>query len=97
MPLIAVVHDAHALLDVPRVLADQQRLQILHRADHRPGLPFEGRLAPAIEPGLVGLDPHEDPVAHLGIDHAVADPGDAHGGRVRSVAGYIRSIADFIR
>ena len=73
-----LLHDPHRLLDVARIAADQQRREILDGADDGARLPFERRLAPAVEARLVGLDAHEDPVAHLGIDDAGADVDDFH-------------------
>ena len=63
-------HDLVALLDVTGILPDQQGLEIFERADDGACLPFERGLAPAEQAGLVGLDPHEHPVAHF----CVADP-----------------------
>ena len=63
-------HDLVALLDVAGVLPDQQRLEVFEGADDGARLPFQRRLAPAEQAGLVGLDPHEHPVAHF----RVADP-----------------------
>ncbi len=68
-PEALLLHDADGLLDVARVAPDQQRRQVLDGADHGARLPFERRLAPAEQARIVGLDPHEHPVAHLGIDH----------------------------
>ena len=77
-PEAMLVHHAIGLLDVARIAADEQRRQILHGADDGARLPFEGGLAPAVEPRLVGLDLDEDPVAHLGIDDGGLDGGDFH-------------------
>ena len=71
-------HDLVALLDVAGILPDQQRLEIFERADDGAGLPFERRLAPAEQAGLVGLDPHEHPVAHFRVADARRDRGDLH-------------------
>src|SRR5450759_1165419 len=42
------VHFLVKVLDAGRVFADNHRLEILHRADHRTGLPLERSLAPAV-------------------------------------------------
>jgi hypothetical protein len=76
-----LAQDADGLLDVARIGADQQRLEILDRADHGLGLPFERRLAPAIEARHVGLDLDENPVAHLRVHDAGPDGGDLQGRR----------------
>ena len=47
-PEAVLVHDAHELLDVARVLAENERLEVLNGADHGARFPFEGRLAPAV-------------------------------------------------
>ena len=44
------MHDAHRLLDVARVAADEERREIVDGADDGARLPFERRLAPAVEP-----------------------------------------------
>ena len=41
------------------------------RADDGARLPFQRRLAPAEQAGLVGLDPDEHPVAHFRVADAV--------------------------
>ena len=46
------LHRPHRLFDVARIAADDQRDEILHRADDRMGLPFQRRLAPAVKAGL---------------------------------------------
>ena len=70
--------DLVALLDVARILADQQRLEVLDGADDRARLPFQRGLAPPDEPGHVRLDADEHPVAHFGIADDRADPRDTH-------------------
>jgi hypothetical protein len=68
----------HRLLDVARIAADQKRSEVLDGTDDGLGLPFERRLAPAVEAVLVGLDAHEHPIAHVGVDDAGADVDDFH-------------------
>ena len=60
------------------ILADEQRLQVLDRADDAARVPFERRLAPAEEAGLVGQDLDEDPVAHPRVADVRFDGGDLH-------------------
>jgi hypothetical protein len=67
-PKAVLVHDAQQLLDVAGITADDQGRQILDCPRHGTGLPFERRLAPAIESRLIGVDTHKDPVPHLCID-----------------------------
>ena len=57
----------------------QQRLQVLYRTDHAACLPFERGLAPAYQPGLVGFDAHEYPIAHPGVNNQRVDVSDLHG------------------
>ena len=52
--------------------------EILDGADDGAGLPFQRRLAPAEQAGLIGLDADEHPVAHLGVHHARLDGRYAH-------------------
>ena len=77
-PEAMLVHHPISLLDVARIAADEERGQILHGPDDGARLPFQGGLAPAVEPRLVGLDLDEDPIAHLGIDDGGLDGGDFH-------------------
>ena len=66
------------MLDAARILADDQRREILDRADDGAGLEFERRLAEPDEPGNVGLDANENPVAQLRVDDDSLDRGDLH-------------------
>ena len=52
--------------------------QVLDRADHGPRVPLERRLAPAVEPVLVGEHLHEHPVPHAGVADVRLDGGDLH-------------------
>ena len=61
-----------------RVLADDQLRDVLDRADDGARVPLERRLAPAVQPGLVGDDLDEDPVAHPGMADVRLDGGDLH-------------------
>ena len=65
-----------ALLDVARVLPDEERGEIVNRTDDGPRLPLERRLAPADKAGLVRLDPDEHPIAHLRVADAGGDRRD---------------------
>ncbi len=71
-------HHPHRLLDIARIAADHQRLQVLHGADDAARLPFQRCFAPAEKSGLVRLHAHEYPVAHLGIAHRCLDRGYFH-------------------
>ena len=77
-PETCFLSDAHGLLDVAGIAADQQRREIFDGADHGARLPFERRLAPAEQAGFAGLDADEDPVAHVRVDDAGRDAGDLH-------------------
>ena len=68
--------DAHGLLDIARIAPQEQRLEVLHCADHGSRLPLERRLAPAVQPGLIGFHAHEHPVAHLRVAYQCFDGGD---------------------
>ncbi len=64
------------VLDAGWVLADDHRRDVLDRADDGPGLPFQRRLAPAVEAGLIGEHLYEHPVSLDGIDDMGFDAGD---------------------
>ena len=70
-------HHLAEMLDPARVLADQQRAEVLDAAHDGARLPFDGRLAPADQP-LVGLHLDEYPVAHLSADDDRREAGDPH-------------------
>ena len=75
-PEAVLLQHPHGLFDVARVASDQKRREILDGPDHGLGFPLQRRLAPADEVGTVGLDTHEDPVAHLGVHNARRQAGD---------------------
>jgi hypothetical protein len=90
-----LLHYANRLLDVARIAPDEQRLQILDRADDGPRLPFKRRLAPANEARLIGLDAHEHPVAHFGVHDARLDGRYAQ--RTSPSLHTLAIVADLIR
>src|SRR5579872_148160 len=72
-PKAVLLHDPHEHLDVTWIASDHQRRYVLDCGRDRSRLPFERRLSPAEEPGLIGVDAHEDPISHLGMDDHRAD------------------------
>jgi hypothetical protein len=66
-PETVLLHDPDELLDVARIAADHERSEIVDRARDRACFPLERRLAPAEQACLIGLDAHEDPIAHLRV------------------------------
>jgi hypothetical protein len=64
------------VFDAARIEAYQQHSQVLDRTHNTFGLPLQRRFSPAVESRLVGLDFHEDPVAHPRIDYHRRDSGD---------------------
>ena len=66
------------VLDACWVFAEKHGYEIFDRAHHAARFPFERRLAPSIEPGLIRLHAHEDPVAHLRIADDSTDSGNLH-------------------
>ncbi len=72
-PEAVLAHDANKLLDIARIAMKHERLEIFYGADHGAGLPFERSLTPAIQSGDIGINPHEDPVAHLRVDNCCSD------------------------
>ena len=70
--------DLVALFDIARILPDEQRLEVLQRADNGTRLPFQRRLTPAKQTGLVGFDPNENPVAHFRIADQRLDGRNFH-------------------
>jgi hypothetical protein len=67
VPEMLAEHHLPEVLHAGGILADEQLRNVLDRADHRAGVPFERCFAPAIESGLVGEDFDEDPVSHAGV------------------------------
>ncbi len=78
VPEVLAEHHLPEVLDARRVLADDQVGQVLDRPHDRSGVPFERRLAPAVEAGLVGEHPDEDPVPHPRVADVRLDRGDLH-------------------
>ena len=73
-PEAVLLHDPDELLDVARIASDHERSEISPR--DRARLPLERRLAPSAQAILIGLDAHEDPVAHLRMHDDGANVGD---------------------
>ena len=80
VPEMLAIHHLPEVLDPRRVLADDERREVLDRADDSPRVPLERRLAPAVEPVLVGEDLDEDPVPHARMADVRLDPRDLHAG-----------------
>ena len=78
VPKVLPEHHLPEMLDPPRVLSHQESRQVLNRADYRSRVPFECRLAPTDETGLIGLDLDKNPVAHPGVANEGLDRGDLH-------------------
>ena len=78
VPEVLAVHHLPEVLDPRRVFADEQLGEVFDRADDGARVPFERRLAPAPQPGLVGQDFDEDPVAHPRVADERFDGGDLH-------------------
>ena len=76
------------VLDPRRVLADQQRLEVLDRADHRQFAPGDARLADAVD-ALVGIDDDKQKIADAAPDGVAFDVGNLH--RQTTPFGLIRS------
>ena len=70
-PERAAHHFAPPVLDLPRVLPDQQLAEVVEDAEHAAAPPAEARLADPRQP-LVGADEHDD-------DGVVVALADAHG------------------
>src|SRR5512134_14960 len=66
------------MLGAKRILADQQRLEVLDRADHRQLAPGDARLADARD-AFVGVHHYEQKVAEPAPDRVGLDVGDFHG------------------
>ena len=78
MPEVLAEHHLPEVLDPGRVLADDQLCNVLDGTDDGAGVPLERRLAPAVQPGLVGDDADEHPVAHPRVADVRLDRGDLH-------------------
>ena len=79
MPEMLAIHHLPEMFDARRILPDEELREILDRAHDGARVPFEGRLAPAEQAGLVGLDLDEDPVSHPGMADEGSNGGDFHG------------------
>ena len=66
--------------------------EVLDRADDRPRVPFERRLAPAEQAVLIGEDLDEHPVPHPGVADVRFDAGDFHGQSYRHCGGGRRRL-----
>jgi hypothetical protein len=71
-----LLHDLDELLDIARIASDYERCKILDRPRDGARFPLERRLAPSEQAILIGLDAHEDPVAHLRMHNDRANIGD---------------------
>ena len=80
VPEMLAIHHLPQVLDPRRVLADDERREILDRADDSPCVPLERGLAPTVEAVLVGQHLHEDPVAHARMADVRLDLRDPHAG-----------------
>ena len=72
------VHRLPQMFGAQRVLAHDERREILDGADDRARLEFQRRLAEAVEAGDVGFDADEHPIAQLRVDDDSLDGGDLH-------------------
>ena len=78
MPEMLPPHHLPKMLDASRVLADQQRAEILNRSNNPACVPFQCGFAPAKQPGLVGQDFDEDPIPHASMTDEGFNLGDFH-------------------
>ncbi len=78
MPKMLAIHHLPEMLDARRILADEQLRQILDRANHAPGMPFQRGLAPTEQTGLIGDNFDKHPVSHPGVTHVGFNRGDLH-------------------
>src|SRR5204862_6801824 len=76
-PAPGVVHLHPEPLDSGRILADQDRAQLMDRGVDRVDRAVQRRLAPAVK-ALVGADPDEHPVLPLGPVAVRLDRRDLH-------------------
>ena len=72
------IHRLPEMLDTERIRAEDQRREILDRADDGAGLEFKRRLAEPVKTRFVRLDPDKYPVAQLRVDDDGLDGGDLH-------------------
>ena len=87
VPEVLAKHHLPEVLDAGGVFADDQFGEVFDRGDNAAGMPFEGRLAPAEQAGLIGEHLDEDPVPHAGIADEGFDLGDLHGSGSRGSSG----------
>ena len=78
VPEVLAEHHLPEVLDPGRILPDDQLGDVLDRADDGARVPLERRLAPAVEPGLVGDHADEHPVAHPRVTDVGLDRRDLH-------------------
>src|SRR5664279_145555 len=78
VPEVLAEHHLPQILDARRIFADEQRRQVLDRADDAPRVPLQRRLAPPPQPGLIGQDFDKDPIAHPRIADMRFNAGDFH-------------------
>src|ERR1700688_1683569 len=83
VPEVLPEHHLPKVLDAAGVLTHEGGPQILHGADDGPRVPLERRVAPTDEPGLIGFDLDENPVAHPGVANEGFDCGNIHGLLIR--------------
>ena len=93
LPEAVLVHAPDSLFDIARISPDQQRLKIGDGPHDRACLPLQRAFAPAKQPRLVRLDPHEDPVAHFRVHRLSRYPGDLHWPSLRTRR---RSLGDCV-
>src|ERR1700683_5335515 len=75
-PEAVLLHDPHEFLDVARIASDHERSEIVDRPRDRARFPLKRRLAPSEQAVLIGLDAHENPVAHLRVHDNRANVDD---------------------
>lgn len=71
-------HHLPEVLDPRGVFSDDEFGEVFNGTDDAAGVPFEGRLPPAEQAGLIGEDFDEHPVPHAGMADECFDAGDLH-------------------
>ena len=89
MPEMLAIHHLPEMLDPPGIFANEQAGNILDRSDHAFSMPFQRRLAPTVEAGLIGEDFDEDPIPHPCMTDVSFDSGYFHGRRSRACNGQL--------
>src|SRR5262249_11896485 len=84
VPEVLAIHHLPEIFDAGRVLPDEELANVLDRTHHRPGMPLQRSLAPAVQPRLVGKHLHKHPVPHAGVTDEGFDFGDFHGRPLRT-------------